>query len=297
MKPVQQKWNAEDYAKNSSEQLRWARELMAKLALRGCESVLDIGCGDGKISAQLALAAKSGKVLGVDLSEDMIRLAAENYPAARYPNLSFLRMDAADIRLSEKFDAAFSNAALHWVKNHTAVLRGVHACLKSGGKILFQMGGRGNAADVLCAMEKVWLSPRWRPYFAGFTPPYHFYGPQEYEDWLPECGFGPVRVELVPKDMQHQGEEGFMGWLRTTWFPYTDLLPAELRDAFLAELVETYTAAYPLDSQGIIHVKMIRLEVEAVMLDPSGRGKRRPYANIGHSIWHHRLVTDPKNRA
>jgi trans-aconitate 2-methyltransferase len=268
MQPAQQKWNAEDYAKNSAEQLRWAQELMAKLALRGCESVLDIGCGDGKVSAQLALAAKGGHVRGIDLSADMIRLASKNYPAAKNPNLSFLQMDAADIRLSEKFDIAFSTAALHWVKDQTAVLRGVHACLKPGGRVLFQMGGRGNAADVLRAIEKIRLAPRWRQCFAGFTPPYHFYGPQEYDAWLRECGFSPVRVELMPKDMRHQGLEGFTGWLRTTWFPYTDPLPAELREAFLTELVEAYTTENPPDRQGLVHVKMVRLEVEAVMPGP-----------------------------
>jgi trans-aconitate 2-methyltransferase len=266
MQPVQQKWNAKDYAKNSSAQFQWAQELVSKLALRGCETVLDIGCGDGKISAQLALIAKNGSVLGIDLSEDMIRLASEQFPPSEYPPLSFVCMDAADIRLSEKFDVAFSSAALHWVENHIAVLRGVHACLKSGGRILFQMGGRGNATDVFDAIEKVLELPRWRGYYEGFTPPYHFYGPEEYEAWLPEGGFRPIRVELVPKDMQHNGTQGFKGWLRTTWFPYTDPLPIELHDAFLTDVVETYTALHPIDTLGYTHVKMVRLEVEAYAL-------------------------------
>ncbi len=266
MQPVQQKWNAVDYAKNSSAQLQWAQELISKLTLQGGESVLDIGCGDGKISALLALAAKNGNVLGIDLSEDMIRLASEQFPSAKYPNLSFLHMDATSIRLSGRFDVAFSNAALHWVKDHSAILRGVHACLKSGGKILFQMGGRGNAPEVFEALEKVLRHPRWRQYYEGFTPPYHFCGPEEYEAWLLESGFRPVRVELMPKDMQHHGADGFKGWLRTTWFPFTDRLPVGLRDAFLAEVIEAYSAANPIDALSHIHVKMVRLEVEAYVL-------------------------------
>lgn len=266
MDGVQHKWNAEDYAKNSAGQLQWARELIAKLALQGFESVLDIGCGDGKITSQLALAAKNGNVIGIDQSEDMIRLASEQYPSTKYPNLSFLRMDAANIRLSEKFDVAFSNATLHWVENQARVLKEVHNCLKSGGKILFQMGGRGNAADVFAAIEKVWRHPQWQEYYNGFNTPYHFYAPEEYEGWLSESGFRPVRVELVPKDMQHHGAEAFRGWLRTTWFPYTDLLPLELRDHFLSELIETYTAEHPADALGYTHVRMVRLEVEAYAL-------------------------------
>ena len=263
MQPAEQKWNAEDYAKNSSAQLKWAQELISKLALQGYESVLDIGCGDGKISAQLALAVKDGRVLGIDLSEDMIRLASSQFPPAKYPNLSFVRMNATGIRLSERCDVAFSNATLHWVKDHIAILHGAHVSLKPGGKILFQMGGRGNATEVFGTIGKVLEHPQWRRYFDDFTQPYHFYGAEEYKDWLLECGFRPVRVELAPKDMRHHGTEGFTGWLRTTWFPYTERLPVRLRDAFLAEVVAAYMAAHPVDARGNTHVKMVRLEVEA----------------------------------
>jgi trans-aconitate 2-methyltransferase len=264
MQSTQHKWNAEDYAKNSSAQLQWAQELIAKLALQGGESVLDIGCGDGKISAQLSLSVNKGSVLGIDLSEDMIGLAAEQFPAQSYPNLSFRQMDAADIRLDKKFDVAFSNAALHWVADQMAVLRGVRACLKSGGKILFQMGGYGNADEVFNAIEEVVKRSEWRGHFQDFTPPYHFYRPEEYKEWLLKSGFHIVRAELMPKDMQHQGKEGLKGWLRTTWFPYTDRLSSELSNAFLDEVLESYLIIHPLDAQGNTHVKMVRLEIEAL---------------------------------
>jgi trans-aconitate methyltransferase len=264
LQPMQQKWNSEDYAKNSSAQLLWAQELISRLALQGCESVLDIGCGDGKISAQLALSIKDGSVLGIDLSEDMIRLASEQFPTQTYPNLSFMQMGATDIQLSGKFDVAFSNAALHWVADHMAVLRGVHACLKPGGKLLFQMGGRGNAREILDAIGEVIKCPEWRNHFQGFTPPYHFYGPEKYKEWLLKSDFDLLRAEIIFKDMQHQGKEGLKGWLRTTWFPYTDRLPSELRNVFLEEVVESYIATHPIDAQGNTHVTMVRLEIEAL---------------------------------
>ena len=256
-------WDADDYARNSSAQLQWAKELIAKLALGGSESVLDIGCGDGKISAHLAGVVRNGRVLGIDASESMIQRALAQFPPTTNPNLSFLRMDATEIRLSEKFDVVFSNATLHWVEDQVAVLRGVRSCLESAGKILFQMGGRGNAAVVSATVQRITRRPRWRQYFEVFTPPYHFHGPENYRVWLSESGFRPTRVELIPKDMQHRGVEGLMGWLRTTWFPYTNCLPVDLRDAFLAEVIEAYTAAHPVDALGNTHVKMVRLEVEA----------------------------------
>jgi trans-aconitate 2-methyltransferase len=266
MRSAKHQWDADDYANNSSAQLQWAEELIAKLALQGTESVIDIGCGDGKITAQLAHIVKYGCVLGIDSSESMVQLATEQFPPTTNPNVSFLHMDATEIRLSQRFDVAFSNATLHWVEDHIAVLHGVHSCLSPGGKILFQMGGRGNAAEVSGAIREIMQRPQWQQYFEVFTSPYHFYGPRDYGVWLSETGFRPARVELIPKDMQHGGAKGLMGWLRTTWFPYTDCLPVELRNAFLEELVETYTAVHPPDAYGTIHVKMVRLEVEAYAL-------------------------------
>ncbi len=84
------KWNAQDYAKHSSGQFEWAQELIAKLDLQGSESILDIGCGDGKITHQLAEAAKNGYVLGIDQSEEMIRMALEQFPPRKIPQPVFL---------------------------------------------------------------------------------------------------------------------------------------------------------------------------------------------------------------
>jgi trans-aconitate 2-methyltransferase len=262
--PTPRTWNADDYARNSSAQLAWAQELIGKLALQGGETVLDIGCGDGKVSALLAAAVGPGRVLGIDLSAEMIRLARERFPAGQHPNLAFRQMDAAAICLDERFDVAFSSATLHWVADQRAVLRGVRQCLNPGGRLLFQMGGCGNAADVFTALGDVIARPEWRAPFEGFAAPYHFYGAEDYARWLCECGFRPLRVELIPKDMRHAGADGLLGWLRTTWFPYTDRLPAGGRDEFLAAVVEAYLAAHPPDASGGTHVAMVRLEVEAL---------------------------------
>ncbi len=263
---MKQDWNADDYAINSSAQQQWAQELIAKLCLQGGESLLDIGCGDGNITARMAQILSKGKALGIDQSPNMIRLASEHYPPKDYPNLSFMQMDATDIRLTEKFDIAFSNAVLHWIADQPAVLSGVHACLKPGGKILFQMGGQGNAGEVFNLVKKMIKQPEWNRYYDGFTPPYHFYGQDEYRMWLTKSGFKVKRAVLIPKDMQHQGKEGLKGWLRTTWFPYTDRLPAELRDIFMDQVLEGYLATHQLDDHGNTHVKMVRLEIEAYAL-------------------------------
>jgi trans-aconitate 2-methyltransferase len=264
MEVDRQSWDAEDYARNSSAQLTWATELMAKLALKGDEALVDIGCGDGKITAELARQLTRGSVVGIDASPAMVAAAQTRFPQAQYPNLGFRQMDAACLELPATFDIAFSTSVLHWVRDHQAVLRGVRRCLRLGGRILFQMGGRGNAEEMFSIVQAMIRSPSWRDAFAGFEAPWYFYGVEDYQTWLPSCGFTPVRIELVPKDMQHDGPEQLKGWMRTTWFPYTDRLPVDRREGFVDEAVATYLRARPADEGGGTHMKMVRLEVEGV---------------------------------
>jgi trans-aconitate methyltransferase len=256
-------WNAADYAEHSAPQFAWAQELIAKLGLRGDESVLDIGCGDGKITAVLAARLPGGSATGIDSSENMLDLASERFPPALYPNLRFQLMDAVNLTYENEFDVAFSNAVLHWIPDQLAVLHGVHRALKRGGRLLFQMGGRGNIAEILPVVEEIMAREPWRPYFTGFVFPYYFFGPEEYEEWLEQAGFQTQRVELIPKDMPRVGKKGLVGWIRSTWLPYLEPVPAENRLAFIEEIADSYLSAYPPDSQGIVHTKVMRLEVEA----------------------------------
>ena len=129
-------WNAKDYAKHSAAQQGWARELIAKLQLEGHESILDIGCGDGKVTAEIAAAVPQGSVLGIDNSSSMIELAQREFPAAQYPNLTFQLADARRLTFDQQFEVVFSNAALHWVRNHIPVLDSIYKSLCRGGRIL-----------------------------------------------------------------------------------------------------------------------------------------------------------------
>src|SRR6266487_82505 len=97
---ITHKWNPEEYAKSSEAQLAWARELIARLKLRGDESVLDVGSGDGKVTAEIAAALPRGRVVGLDSSPQMVQFARAHYAAKRWPNLEFVRMDAQRIELN-----------------------------------------------------------------------------------------------------------------------------------------------------------------------------------------------------
>ncbi len=257
-------WNAEDYKQHSKNQQKWARELIARLKLKGAEHILDIGCGDGKVTAEIASYVPSGSVVGIDNSASMIGLAKKNFPTGQHPNLSFILMDAASLTFHEQFDIVFSNASLHWVKNQKVTLEGMYRSLKPKGRVFLEMGGKGNADAVLSVLRDLVKNQKWAQFFSGFQLPYGFQGSREYTQWLRESGFEPVRVELVPKDMEHDGISGLAGWIRTTWMPFTERIPGDQRNQFISELASAYIKQVPLDTKGKAHVAMVRLEVEAI---------------------------------
>jgi len=290
------KWNAADYAANSAVQQNWARELITRLHLRGDERVLDVGCGDGKVTAEIARAVPHGAVVGVDASAEMIAFARKTFPAKQNPSLKFQVMDARKIdpdvlflgapasrrqvprvpagrqrsRVNSKgaesvaFNIVFSNATLHWVDDHRAFLRGVATILKRGGRLLVSCGGKGNAHDVFLALRSQMRLKRWRGFFRKLGKPYFFYSPAEYEKWLPRFGFKSRGVKLSPKDAVYDDRNRFAAWLRTTWLPYIQRVPEDSRGEFIAAVTDRYLTKHPPDAEGRVHVRMVRLEIDAV---------------------------------
>ncbi len=106
-------------------------------------------------------------------------------------------------------------------------------------------------------------SPGGASTFCGFSFRYGFFSPSEYLPWLETAGLLPVRVELIPKEMVYPARDGFCGWLRTTWLPYLERVPEARRSAFVDALADRFLTLYPSDPDGSVHVKMMRLEVEA----------------------------------
>ena len=263
-KKKQYQWDAEQYAKHSGCQYEWALELIEKLQLRGAEVVLDIGCGDGKVTAAIADNMSEGSVLGIDSSTEMIALARRRHHDYSTDRLAFEHLDVRELDEVGRFDVVFSNATLHWIREaHAAMLVRVRQAMKKGARLLFQMGGKGNARDVVAVIEEMLCHRTWAPFFLDFGFPYGFFGPSEYGPWLAQAGLTPLRVELFEKDMRHKGTDGFAGWINTTWLPYLERIPADRKEAFVRALVETYVREHPPDAEGRIHVRMVRLEVEA----------------------------------
>jgi trans-aconitate methyltransferase len=256
-------WNASDYAQHSAGQEQWARELIARAALAPDDRVLDLGCGDGRMTAALARLVPEGTVLGVDLSADMVKHAASHFPPAAHPNLRFAQADARALSFDRTFTFVFSSAVLHWMRDHGPILAGIARALTPGGRCLLQMGGRGNAEAVIHAFDAVRGEPAWRRWFEGFESSYGFHGDDDYRAWLPAAGLVADQVVLIEKDMVHADAAAFEGWLRTAWHPYTSPVAPEQRPAFLAAVTRRYLDSHPPDADGRVHVRAIRLQVEA----------------------------------
>jgi len=260
------RWNAADYAANSVVQQAWARELIARFNLRGDERILDVGCGDGKVTAELARAVPRGFVTGVDASVEMIAFARKTFPLSEIPNLKFQVMDARKIKSARWFDFIFSNAALHWVDDHQAILRGAASVLKPGGRLAVSCGGRGNAQAVFLVLRPEMRLKRWREFFRKMPMPYFFYAPDDYEKWLPKFGFKIRNLKLAPKDATYAGAKGFATWLRTTWIPYAQRVPEHLREEFIEAVTQRYVVKHPPDADGKVQARMVRLEIDAVKI-------------------------------
>jgi trans-aconitate 2-methyltransferase len=256
-------WNAEQYKRSSSNQKQWGADLLSMLDLSGNEHVLDIGCGYGMLTATMADMLPNGLAVGIDSSKEMVALAEKHFPRKDHPNLRFMVKDAKRLDFDGEFDAVFSNACLHWIIDHLPVLEGIKRSLKDGGKMLVQMGGKGNAEEIIRTMEALIRTDRWTGYFKDFPFPYGFYSPEEYEAWLTGLGFKIDRAELIPKQMVFENRQGLASWIQTTWLPYTQAVPENSRGEFIEELTDMYINNYPAHDDGLIYVRMVRLEVEA----------------------------------
>jgi trans-aconitate methyltransferase len=206
---MEQTWDAAQYAKQGRFVADLASEVLELLDARPGERILDLGCGDGVLTQKIA--ASGATVIGFDSSPEMIEAAralgvdARRGNAEELPELEELRRVFGD-----PFDAVFSNAALHWVKNQGAMLAGVRRVLKPGGRFVAEMGGHGNIAAIRVAMHAV-LRPLG---FDGDAGHYYFPTPAAYRSLLEGAGFNVTQMVLVPRQTALP-PSGMDGWLKT----------------------------------------------------------------------------------
>ena len=173
-------WNAPEYARIASLQEAMAAQVLALLDLKGSERVLDLGCGNGKITAEIAALVPQGSVLGVDASAEMIAFASSHYGRSAHPNLRFETCDIRELAFRDEFDLVVSFNALHWIPDQALALRAIRCAMKPAALAQLRLVPRGPRKSIENVLEETRLSPRWSGYFEHFRDPYLHLTPEEY---------------------------------------------------------------------------------------------------------------------
>jgi trans-aconitate methyltransferase len=257
-------WHASDYARQSSLQQAMAEEQLARLTLSGSERVLDVGCGDGKITAEIAARVPRGSVLGVDPSRDMIAFASGRFGPPAHPNLRFEVADARRLPYRDEFDLVVSSNALHWVPEQDAALGSIRAALKPTGRALLRMVPAGQRESLEDVIEEVRQRPRWATYFALFQKPYVHFMPEEYRTLAERAGLRVTRLHVDDKTWDFETREAFVAFARATFVEWTQRLPETEWDAFITDVLDSYHSVAATGPQDANRFKFYQMEVELV---------------------------------
>jgi trans-aconitate 2-methyltransferase len=242
-------WDASTYDRTSGPQQSWATDVLARLeGIAPDATVLDVGCGTGRVTEALLELVPGGRVLAIDASEQMVALARQRLG----DRAEVWCQSALDIDLHEQVDAVVSTAALHWVPDHDRLWPALARALRAGGRVEAQCGGAGNIARVREAIAQA--ARESAPQLAGFDP-WVFATPEETEERLRRAGLRPIRCWLEPRPTSPDDVAEFV---RTSILAaHLEQLPAEQRPAFARAV--TARVRPPLD--------YVRLNISAVRED------------------------------
>ncbi len=243
-----QHWDPLRYNKNAGFVAELGAPLLDLLQPARGERVLDLGCGEGALTAKIAAAG--AEVVGVDSSPEQVAAAKARGLDARVMNGEALTFEA-------EFDAVLSNAALHWMLDPDAVLRGVAAALKPGGRFVAEMGGQGNVETITRAL---FASLQARGADPVKACPWYFPAPEAYQAKLEAAGFAVGSIALIPRPTPLPGEIG--GWLETFAEAFLKQVPADDGPALIAEVAERLRPSL-CDSEGQWSADYVRLRFVA----------------------------------
>lgn len=231
-------WDAEAYARIAVPQQRWGVQVLASLALRGDETVLDAGCGTGHLTRLLAEGVPRGRVIALDASPAMLEVARREL-AGFGPRVEFLQADLGRLRLDGVADVIFSGATFHWVLDHDALFANLFRALKPGGLLLSQCGGEGNLAAVT-GRARALFAERWPSALQGWRYPAYFAGVEETRARLQRAGFVEAEVGLAAAPTAFDGAASFREFLeKVVLTPMLARLPG---DAARAEALDALAA-------------------------------------------------------
>ncbi|MBI5578776.1 MAG: methyltransferase domain-containing protein [Deltaproteobacteria bacterium] len=231
-------FNGKKYAAASGHQKEWGMRLIADLGLKGSERVLDLGCGDGALTARIADLVPAGEVLGIDASRSMIEAAQANERA----NLRFLLMDINSLELADRFDIVFSNATLHWIKDHRRLYRNIDRVLGEVARIRFNFGGEGNCSHFIKIVKEAMALDAFATSFAEFEWPWYMPSVDEYSELIEFAGMRHWRVWEENADRFFMGVDAMVAWVdQPSLVPFLAHVPADVARPFREFVVSRMT--------------------------------------------------------
>jgi trans-aconitate 2-methyltransferase len=243
-------WDAGSYQRVSDPQVAWAREVLDRLPLRGDETVLDAGCGSGRVTQLLLDRLPEGRVFAVDGAPSMVDAARESLDPER---TTVWAGDLVELEVPEPVDAVLSTAVFHWIPDHERLFARLFEALKPGGRLVVQCGGVGNIDGFHGTLGGVADQPEYAPYFEGMDGPWNFATPVQTAQRLAAAGFADVECWLEDKPVTPAEPREF---LRTVCLGHhLDRLPEELREPFVDAVCERAGSPLVLD--------YVRLNIDA----------------------------------
>jgi trans-aconitate 2-methyltransferase len=236
-------WDAAKYHRISDPQLAWGRSVAARLAPLAGERILDLGCGTGRLTEEIA-ATPGIFVVGLDRSAAMLQEAAARQlqrgqtsalDSDRVP--AYVRGDGAAVPFVDAFDAVFSAATFHWIPDHDRLFASIHRALKKGGRLIAQAGGAGNLERLYGRARRLMRSPEYARFFTAWSEPCHFEDAGATEERLTRAGFQTIEVSLVIAPVPFERPEAYTEFVAAVCLRHQlDRLPVQDRDGFMSRL-------------------------------------------------------------
>ncbi|HST12977.1 MAG TPA: class I SAM-dependent methyltransferase [Terriglobales bacterium] len=239
---MSKEWNASLYHQISAPQVSWGKKVLSRVSLRGDERLLDAGCGTGRLTRDLLETLPHGKVVALDVSQNMLD-EARAYLEPDFPGrIEFARCELLDLLFDQEFDGIFSTACFHWVLDHDRLFRNLYRALRPGGWLVAQCGGSNNIARLLARTYALIEAPAYSRYFKEYESPWEYSDAATAATRLRKAGFEQIETSLEEAPTRFLSAPEFHQFVENVILRHhLQRIPnPEVRQRFMTDLTRQY---------------------------------------------------------